>query len=193
MEENKKLFIELLESTQRKGIDLLIKWLEESDFFKAPASTKYHLSCEGGLLEHSLNVYKELMKSAKDYEFLKDKTDSIIITSLLHDICKANYYQKSEKNVKKENGWVKEACYIVNDEYPIGHGEKSVIIIQRFIELTEEEIMAIRWHMGAFEPKENYSMISKVFGKYPLAILLHLADLSSTYLRENGIVSKEIN
>lgn len=181
---NKEVFIDLLKSTNREGVDNLINWLETSDFFIAPASTKYHLSCEGGLLEHSLNVYFELFKIVS-FEQLQFDFNSLIIVALLHDICKVNYYQLSEKNVKKDNKWVKESCYLVNDEFPIGHGEKSIILIQRFIELTEEEIMAIRWHMGAFEPKENHSMISKVFSKYSLALMLHISDLKSTYIIEN--------
>lgn len=181
---NKEVFIDLLKSTNRKGVDDLINWLETSDFFIAPASTKYHLSCEGGLLEHSLNVYFELFKMVS-FEQLQFDFNSLIIVALLHDVCKTNYYIISEKNVKKNNEWVKESCYLVNDEFPIGHGEKSIILIQRFIELTEEEIAAIRWHMGAFEPKENHSMISKVFSKYPLALMLHISDLKSTYIVEN--------
>lgn len=182
---NKELFISLLKSTNRKGIEDLIEWLDKSDFFVAPASTKYHLSCEGGLLEHSLNVCRELIKNVLSAKELEYKNDTLIIVSLLHDICKTNYYQLSEKNIKKNNEWVKEPCYLVNDEFPIGHGEKSIILIQKFIDLTDEEIAAIRWHMGAFEPKENHSMISKVFSKYPLALMLHISDLKSTYIIEN--------
>lgn len=177
----KKDFIKLLKKTNRKGIDNLINWLEnETDFFTAPASTKFHLSKEGGLLQHSLNVYLELENE------LKTDSPSIIIVSLLHDICKANYYKTSYKNVKDENGkWVKEAYYSVNDLMPLGHGEKSVILIQKFIELTDEEIVAIRWHMGAYEPKDNYSTLGNAYNKYPLALYLHIADLKATYIIEN--------
>ena len=179
----KKQYIDLLLATKRKGIDNLIKWIETTDFFTAPASTKYHLSKEGGLLEHSLNVYDELLKEVV-VEGLNINNSSLVIVSLLHDLCKANYYSVSERNVKKDNKWVKEPYYTVNDLFPMGHGEKSVIIIQKYIELTNEEIAAIRWHMGGYESKENYSYLSKTFSEYPLALMLHIADLKSTYLKE---------
>lgn len=179
---NKKIYIELLKISKRKGINKLIKWLETTDFFTAPASTKYHLSKENGLLDHSINVYYNLV----DEPDLPDyKIESIILVALLHDICKVNYYSIGEKNVKKEDKWVKEPYYFIDDKFPIGHGEKSVILIQKFIDLTEEEIAAIRWHMGGFEPKENYNNISKIFSKYPLALYLHIADLKATYIEEN--------
>ena len=180
----KEKFIELLKVTRRENIDLLIKWLEkETDFFTAPASTKYHLSYEGGLLEHSLNVYDGLMKEYNVSN--KDILISIIIVSLLHDICKANYYKVSYRNVKnKENKWVQEPYYSVEDEEPLGHGEKSVILIQKFIKLTDEEIMAIRWHMGGFEPKDNYKYLNSAFLKSELALRLHIADLKATYIVE---------
>lgn len=176
----KEQYIELLKITNRSGIDKLIEYLEESDFFTAPASTKYHLSKEGGLLEHSLNVYDELIN---EYG-VSDNIGSLIIVALLHDVCKANYYTLSEKNVKQDGKWVKESYYSVSDQLPIGHGEKSVMLIQKFIELTEEEIVAIRWHMGAFEPKENYALLNQAFNKYPLALYLHIADLKATYIKE---------
>lgn len=177
----KEQFIELLKLSNRNGIDNLIKWLEETDFFTAPASTKYHLSKEGGLVEHSLNVYDELVN---EYG-VSDNISSLIIVALLHDICKANYYSITERNVKRNGEWIKEPYYIVEDQFPVGHGEKSVMIIQKFIELTEEEIAAIRWHMGAYEPKESYSSLGQAFNKYPLALYLHIADLKATYIKEN--------
>lgn len=176
----KEEYIELLKITNRNGIDKLIQWLEQTDFFTAPASTKYHLSKEGGLLEHSLNVYDELVN---EYG-VSDSISSLIIVALLHDICKANFYSISEKNVKKGDKWIKEPYYTVEDQFPVGHGEKSVMIIQKFIKLTDEEIAAIRWHMGAYEPKENYNSLSRAFSKYPLALMLHIADLKATYIRE---------
>lgn len=187
----KEQFIELLKTTGRENIDLLIEWLEkETDFFTAPASSKYHLSYEGGLLEHSLNVYDELMKECNVSN--KDILTSIIIVSLLHDICKANYYKVSYRNVKnKEGKWVQEPYYSVEDAEPLGHGEKSVILIQKFIKLTDEEIMAIRWHMGGFEAKDNYTYLNKAFNQSELALKLHIADLKATYLIENKKVDKD--
>ena len=178
-------FIYLLKNTKRENIDKLIEWLEkETDFFSAPASTKYHLNYEGGLLVHSLNVFRELMKEYNPRN--KKEISSVVIVSLLHDICKANYYKIDYKNVKDEEGkWIKEPYYIVNDLDPLGHGEKSVILIQKFIKLSDEEILAIRWHMGGYEPKENYQYLSKAFSKCELALKLHIADLKATYLIEN--------
>lgn len=181
----KEQYIKLLKETKRKGINKLIKWLETTDFFTAPASTRYHLARETGLLEHSLNVYQNLLIEAD----LCYSSDSLIIVALLHDICKANYYSVSERNVKRENEWVKEPYYTIDDQFPIGHGEKSVILIQKFIDLTKEEIAAIRWHMGAYESKDNYIYLNKAFEKYPLALYLHIADLKATYIDEN-IVEK---
>lgn len=175
----KERYIELLKETNRDGIENLIIWLEKSDFFTAPASTKYHLSKEGGLLEHSLNVLDNLLEE----DFEHDRS-TLIIVALLHDICKVNFYSVSERNVNKDGKWVKEPYYTINDEYPMGHGEKSVIIAQKYIDLSDEEISAIRWHMGLSEPKENYNYISKAFYKYPLALSLHIADLKATYFDE---------
>lgn len=180
----KEEFIRLLYLTERKGIKRLIDWLEETDFFIAPASTKYHLSKKGGLLEHSLNVYDELVNEYTETYF-ESNISSLIIVALLHDICKTNYYSIGTKKVKKDNEWVDETFYKVDDQLPIGHGEKSVMILQRFIELTEEELVAIRWHMGGFEPKESYGSLSQAFNKYPLALYLHIADLKATYIKES--------
>ena len=175
----KERFITLLRETDRYGLEDLILWLEKSDFFTAPASTKYHLAKEGGLLEHSLNVFDNLQEE----DFEHDRS-TLIIVALLHDICKANFYTVSERNVKRDGEWVKEPFYTIDDQYPIGHGEKSVIIAQKYIKLTDEEIAAIRWHMGLSESKENYNYINKAFYKYPLALSLHIADLKATYLDE---------
>ena len=178
----KEKFIELLLSTEREGINDLINWLENgTDFFTAPASTKYHLAYEGGLLEHSLNVYEELKK-----ELNSDLNSSAIIVSLLHDVCKANYYLKGFKSQKNQDGvWEQIPYYTTNDTLPLGHGEKSVILIQRYIKLTDEEIMAIRFHMGGFESKDNYRYLNGAFNKCSLAVELHIADLKATYFREN--------
>lgn len=192
MEDKKKEFIDLLKSTNREGIEDLINWLEnESDFFISPASTKYHLSYKGGLLEHSLNVLNQMINQLaldlSDEQVTEELRSSTVIVSLLHDICKANYYSEKERNVKNEKGeWVKEPYFITDDMYPLGHGEKSVMIIQKYIKLTYDEIMAIRWHMGGFEPKDNYQYLSKAFSKYYLALALHIADLKATYVTENG-------
>ena len=179
----KEQFIELLRSTNREGIENLINFLEKSDFFKAPASTRFQGDYEGGLLEHSMKVYeifKEKVKNASIEMNVSD--DTIIISALLHDVCKANFYKVDYRNAKNELGvWEKVPYYTIDDQIPYGHGEKSVMMISEFIKLTPEEKYAIRWHMGFTEPKEVYNTIGAAYKKYPLALLLFEADLEATY------------
>ena len=179
----KEEFLMLLKSINREGMDELINFIERSDFFKAPASTRFHGSYEGGLLEHSLNVYKILSEKVKNCPIeLNVSQDSIIIISLLHDICKANFYKVDYRNAKNDLGvWEKVPYYTIDDTIPYGHGEKSVMMISEYIKLTVEEKYAIRWHMGFTEPKEMYSTIGQAYKKYPIALLLHEADLETTY------------
>ena len=161
----KEEFLELLKSIPREGMDKLIEFIEKSDFFKAPASTRYHGAYEGGLLEHSMKVYEILLSKA-----------------LLHDICKVNFYKVDYRNAKNAFGeWEKVPYYTVEDTIPYGHGEKSVMMITEYIKLTVEEKYCIRWHMGFTEPKEIYSTLGQAFKKFPLALLLHEADLEATY------------
>lgn len=177
----KEKFIEILKNTKREGIEELIAFLEKTDFYTAPASTRFHNSFEGGLLQHSLNVY-ECLKKLVGNEWSED---TIAIVALLHDICKINSYKVDYRNKKDETGtWVKEPYFTTDDLMPLGHGEKSVMIISEFIKLSKEELYAIRWHMGGFEPKENYSYISKAYEKYPLAVYTHMADIMATYILE---------
>ena len=179
---NKDEIIKLLKTVKRDGIEDLINFLENSDFFTAPASTKYHNAFAGGLAQHSLNVYNNLVEITKDKGFDKE---SLIVCALLHDICKIYFYTEEMRNKKDENGnWVKEPYYTVKDEMPLGHGEKSCFLVQKFIKLNTDELYAIRWHMGLAEPKENYNYVSDAFTKHPLAVYLHIADLLSTYITE---------
>ena len=161
----KEEFLMLLKSINREGMDELINFIERSDFFKAPASTRFHGSYEGGLLEHSLNVYKILSEKVKNCPIeLNVSQDSIIIMSLLHDICKANFYKVDYRNAKNDLGvWEKVPYYTIDDTIPYGHGEKSVMMISEYIKLTVEEKYAIRWHMGFTEPKEMYSTIGQAY------------------------------
>lgn len=190
--ENKERFIELLRSTNREGIEELISWLETTDFYKAPASTRFHGNYEGGLLEHSLNVYDEL---SKDVSKLMDKTDEIkfnsdtvTLVALLHDLCKTNIYKIDYRNTKDKFGnWIKVPYYTIEDNEPYGHGEKSVMLASQFIKLTLEEMYSIRWHMGFTEGKEQYNYISAAYNKYDLAVLTHIADLKATYLLEKEV------
>ena len=179
----KEKFIELLRSTNREGIESLISFLEKTDFYNAPASTRFHGSYEGGLLEHSMKVYEILSYKLKNNVIdLFVPEDTIIITALLHDICKVNFYKVDYRNAKNSRGeWEKVPYYTVDDTIPYGHGEKSVMMISEYIKLTSEEKYAIRWHMGFTEPKEVYTTLGAAFKKYPLALLIHEADLEATY------------
>lgn len=197
IQEIKEKIINLLNSMERKGIDRVIKYLEESDFFVAPASTRFHGNYPGGLAEHSLNVYEILKRKNGEYDFgLSEET--LKITALLHDICKVNFYTVYDKNVNiaaagEKPKWVKMAAYGVNDLFPVGHGEKSVIILQQFIKLSKEEIFMIRWHMGGYEPSENYNNISAAWNMCKSAVALHTADLESSYILEDHFEPGENN
>lgn len=196
--DNIERFEQLLMSTNRAGMEKLIEFLRKSDFYTAPASTKYHLSCEGGLLQHSLNVYDALTSKVENNPTWQQDFNptSLIITALLHDLCKTYFYVSEVKNRKvyKENGskmdsngrydWESYMGYTIEDQFPYGHGEKSVMMIEQFIKLTPEERYAIRWHMGFSEPKENWNSLGKTYEKYPLALALSEADLEATYLME---------
>ena len=176
-------FISLLRSTNREGIEELIDFIDRTDFYKAPASTRFHGNFEGGLLQHSMKVY-EIFKSKIEHSVidLDVSEDTIIISALLHDICKVNFYKVDYRNAKNEKGeWEKVPYYTVDDTIPYGHGDKSVMMISEYIKLTAEEKYAIRWHMGFTEPKEVYNTLGVGFKKYPIALLLHEADLEATY------------
>jgi hypothetical protein len=171
----------------RHNSEKLLEWLGTTDFFTAPASTKFHCACECGLVQHSVNVYKVLREK---YFEEGDSEESFALCGLLHDVCKAQFYKVSTRNVKNdETGqWEKKPFYAVEDAFPYGHGEKSVYLIERFVRLKPAEAVAIRWHMGGFDEavKGGSFAISAAYDKYPLAVKLHLADLEATYLREHG-------
>ncbi len=173
------------DNISRKGSAELLEWIQKTDFFTAPASTKFHCACEHGLVMHSVSVFNTLVEKHFDEE--NDSLESFAICALLHDLCKAQFYKVSTRNVKNdETGqWEKVPYYSVEDSFPYGHGEKSVFLIERFMRLKLEEAMAIRWHMGGFDDNSGYA-ISQAYDRYPLAVKLHLADLESTYLREKG-------
>lgn len=179
----KEEFIKLLKTINREGIDDVISFLEKSDFFTAPASTRFHGAYEGGLMEHSMKVYEILVHKVNNSVLPIDvKSETLIIIALLHDICKANFYKVDYRNAKNEFGdWVKVPYYTVEDTIPYGHGEKSVMMITEYMKLTVEEKYCIRWHMGFTEPKEVYNTLGEAFKKFPLALLLHEADLEASY------------
>lgn len=175
----KEEYLELLKSINREGMDKLISWIEKTTFFTDPASSNHHSACEGGLLKHSLNVYKRLKELVGD-------SDSVKIIGLLHDVCKIGSYEVRYRNVKDEKGnWNQVAYYKHKKEaFAFGHGEKSVYMISTFIKLKKEESLAIRWHMGAFEPKEMYGYLSEAIQECPLIIYTHTADMLATYVDE---------
>lgn len=187
----KEKFIKIFnDNIKREGATELLAWLEKTDFFTAPASTKFHLCCEGGLCEHSLNVYECLNERYKD----EHPAETLAIIALLHDLCKAQFYKVSSRNQKNEQTgqWEKVPYYTIEDRFPFGHGEKSVFLIERFMRLKIEEAIAIRWHMGGFDDsaKAGGFTVSNAFEMYPLAVKLHVADIEATYLRE-GTPSRE--
>lgn len=175
----------------RAGSAELLEWLKTTDFFTAPASTKFHCACLGGLAQHSVSVYRVMME--KHFITDTDNEESFAICGLLHDVCKAQFYKESTRNVKNEEtgAWEKRPYYSIEDSYPYGHGEKSVYLVERFMRLKTSEAIAIRWHMGGFDEsvKGGSFSIGQAWQKYPIAVKLHLADLESTYLREKGTSS----
>ncbi len=185
----KERFLEIFHrEVTREGSQKLLDWLEGTDFFTAPASTRYHCACQFGLVMHSLSVYDVMME--KHFTEGEDNRESFALCALLHDLCKAQYYKVSTRNVKNEQTgqWEKQPYYMVEDSFPYGHGEKSVFLIERFLRLKPAEATAIRWHMGGFDDaaRGGCFAISLAYEKYPLAVKLHLAYLESTYLREKG-------
>lgn len=193
LEKNKNEFIEIYkENITRPGSDKLLNYLisEQSDFFTAPCSTRFHGSYAGGLVQHSINVYNCLKdylsrQRTKDVYGMEYTNESIALTALLHDVCKMNFYSVDYRNTKNEQGvWEKVPYYTINDQLPYGHGEKSVYIVSGFMRLTREEAFAIRYHMG-FSGIEDRNSIGKAFEMFPLAFALSVADMEATYFLES--------
>ena len=178
IQQNEDEVFKLLRTIERKGMDRLVAYLQSSDFFTAPCSSMYHLSEKGGLVQHSLNVYK-YFKQILSLVNSKLPDESIILCALLHDSCKINLY-KSNPNERARFF----RAFVVDEKLPLGHGEKSVMIIQRFIELTDAEMLIIRWHMSAFD-LSNYSIKSyySAVEKCAEIVALQSADyLATTFL-----------
>ena len=173
--------------SHRLNIREVLNWLEnQTDFFEAPASTKFHLCEKGGLLKHSLNVYYNLLTLCEIY-YEDCPKDTIAIVALFHDLCKTNYYKSEVKNVKGPYGWSTQMAYNVDDELPLGHGEKSVImLLSKGIGLSKEEMLAIRWHMSGFDSAVKGGDLSttKAHSMTKLLCLLQNADMISTYITE---------
>ena len=173
---NKQEFETLMRQyVKRDGVETLLTLLNDTDFYTAPASTRYHDSFEGGLVLHSLNVF----------EALEEKTESSVLCALCHDLCKIGFYKVSMRNAKNETTgkWEKVPYYEVEDMFPYGHGEKSVYLLQQCMTITDEEAMAIRWHMG-IQPSMSFgdtNAMGKAYEMFPLALDIHLADMKATY------------
>ena len=179
--ENKERFLELCSQIKRDGIQDLMAWLERSDFYEAPASTRFHGNHPGGLLQHSLNVYDE-MKRLLSPE-IKASEETIVIITLFHDLCKVNFYVTEKRNRKNEFGqWESYDSYSIKEKFCFGgHGSKSMFIAQSFIKLTPEEAIAINCHMG-MTTGDQY--VGNAYEKCLLAWLLHVADESASFVLE---------
>ena len=164
---------------KREGSAELLKWLESTDFFTAPGSTRFHDCHHGGLAEHSANVFHELVRLLKAYPEVKVSAETAAIVTLLHDVCKANCYKVELRNKKNEHGqWIQVPVYTFQEDFSFGgHGSKSVYLIQKFMKLTDEEAVAINCHMGV--ENGNWA-VNDAYRAYPLAFLVHTADMAST-------------
>lgn len=189
----KEEFIKIYkESIKREGSDKLLEWLEKSDFFQAPASTRFHLSENGGLCIHSLNVYRRLVRLyTMEYgmDILSDAEilESLAICSLLHDLCKVNFYKTSLRNAKNEDTgkWEKVPFYQVSEKLAYGgHGSKSVFLVERFMRLKIEEAVAINCHMASWDRNPGDYSLGSAFESYPLALLTHMADELASFIDE---------
>ena len=190
---NQERFIEIFnDKIKREGADKLLEFLQRSDFFTAPASTRYHGACEGGLLAHSLNVYDCLVDilnrpRVKELYGIHYDEESIAIAALMHDVCKVNFYKTSFRNAKDETGkWVSVPYYTIEDNLPYGHGEKSVYIVSGFMRLTRDEAFAIRYHMG-FSGTEDPGNVGRALEMFPLAYALCCADMEAAFLMEGKL------
>ena len=191
----KKEFVAIFkEHIHRDGADKLLEYLmsERSDFFTAPASTKFHGDYDMGLVTHSVNVYhclKDYLARARclsEYN-MNCSDETIALVALLHDVCKINCYHKYLRNVKNEEGlWEQVAAFNFEDPEPFGHGEKSVFLISKFLRLTNEEAYAIRYHMG-FSEEGSGRNAGRAFEKYPLALALNVADMEASYYVDDKV------
>lgn len=179
---------------KRPGSSALFNWLEQTDFFTAPASSRFHCAYSGGLCEHSINVFNNLVmlyeavKKTNPEKVQNISMETIATVALLHDVCKIDFYKVDYRNVKNAQGqWEKVPYYAIDEKLPMGHGEKSIYLINKFIKLSDDEALAINWHMGGFDKRVaggDYS-ISAAYENCPLAVLLQSADFLATYINES--------
>ncbi len=207
IENNITRFEAELAKVQRPGMDKLLEYIRGSDFYRAPASTKYHLACPGGLLQHSLNVLDALrglllfnsITSSWEYhtackvvDTIPD--DSVIIMALLHDICKTHFYSTSTRNQKNDRTgqWEKVPFYTIDDKMPLGHGAKSAMIIKQYTTLTSQEMYTIWHHMGMTGDYENDIAVGKSIEMYPAVLALHTADMMASKFMEGEKENKPL-
>lgn len=181
IEKNKIRFKEIVgKYIHLNGINELVEWLETTDFFTAPSSARYHGAEPGGLCEHSLAVYDRLKNIQAD-----ESDETIAIVSLFHDLCKVNFYKQSYRNVKNdETGkWERVPSYDYADQLPLGHGEKSMFLLMKYIRLTDEEALAIRWHMGGYMSmnRGESSALADALTRYPIVLKLQIADQQAAF------------
>ena len=195
-----------LKKVNRPGMDKLLEYIHKSDFYSAPASTRYHLSCEGGLLQHSLNVLDALRGlllpgEGRVWEYHSAgrvvctiPDDSVTIMALLHDLCKTHYYKTSTRNVKNEQTgkWEKAPFYTVEDKMPLGHGAKSAMLAMQFIKLTNTELYAIWHHMGFTDQGADFGTVGRAMELHPAVLALHTADMMASRFMESESGNKEI-
>lgn len=189
-----------MSKVNRPGMADLMAYIRKSDFYTAPASTKYHLSCNGGLLQHSLNVLDALRGSLAQNPSNPDEwlymvsgkavdklpSESVILIALLHDLCKTHFYTVGTRNVKNEQTgkWEKAPFYSVNDKMPLGHGPKSAMLAMNYIKLTNKEMYSIWWHMG-FTNTEDTVTLCDAIAQYPIIWAVHNADMMASYMMES--------
>ena len=182
------------EKIHRNGSENLLNYLlsDASDFFIAPSSTRYHSAYEGGLVQHSVNVYECLVDyltrpRTKELYHMDYSEETVAVVALLHDICKLNFYKVELRNSKNDKGvWEKVPYYTIEDTLPYGHGEKSVYIVSSYMRLSREEAFAIRYHMG-FSGTDPVNNVGRAFEMFPLALALHVADMEASYYLEGSI------
>jgi len=205
-DKNIQRFENELKKVNRPGMDKLLAYIRKSDFYSAPASTRYHLSCEGGLLQHSLNVIDALRgllhwRSDGKWEYraagrvvFEVPDESVTIMALLHDLCKTHYYKTSTRNVKNEQTgkWEKVPFYTVEDKMPLGHGSKSAMLAMQFIKLTNTEMYAIWHHMGYAEQGADFGTVSRAIELHPMILALHTADMMASRFMEDESGNKEV-
>lgn len=185
IDQQKQLFFNLCRSTiHREGLDNLLQWLEEEDFFFAPASTKYHGAYAGGLCQHSMDVFQYAKKIAPLCELPLDE-ENLAVAALFHDLCKVDFYQVDYRNQKIDGVWQQVPYYSINERFVYGgHGSKSVFLVERFMPLTPEEAIAINCHMGFSEGGNSVLNVGHAYETCPLAWVIHVADEAAAYLLE---------